>query len=328
MKVVQQVAYTNPRDAVICADVDDLAEPQGEQVVLEMEAFPINPADVLTLTGSYAARPPLPTLLGAEGVGRVIAVGPDVSGIEVGDRVMPLDRDNWVQRKLVPASQAVKVDPDGDPLQLAMLKVNPATSYLMLNRYVDLQPGDYVVQNAANSAVGLGVIALAKRKGIRTINVVRRESLKSELESRGADLVVVEGEDLSERVRAAVGDAPVRLALDAVAGTSCLHLSQCLSDEGIVVNYGLLSGQPCAINASETVFRSISLQGFWLAKMLRNMGEPERTSLYAELTPLLADGTLSPPIEATYGIEQIKDAVEHAARAQRGGKILVTPNPS
>lgn len=326
MKVVHQVAYAAPADAVQCVEVDELGPATGDQVTVEMEAFPINPADVLALTGDYAARPPLPVIPGAEGVGKVVEAGPGVASLKVGDRVIPLDRGNWVQRKQVNEENVVRIDAAADVLQLAMLKVNPATAHLMLSRYVDLQPGDYVIQNAANSGVGTCVIALAKRLGVRTINVVRRPELRASIEARGADLVLVDGDELASEVREAVGDAPVRLAIDAVAGSSCMRLSKCLSEEGVVVNYGLLSGEPCMINASETVFRSISLQGFWLAKMLMQMPRDQKEALYAELAPLVSDGTLNVPVERTYRIDEIDRAVSHAARSARDGKVLVTPN--
>ena len=325
MKIIQQVDYGVADQCVRCVTVEDPPPPTGGDILIDIDAFPINPADILTLNGTYATRPPLPATPGAEGIGRVIAVGPEVSDLSVGDTVMPLSRGNWMQRKCVSQAEVIKV-PAGDPLQLAMLKVNPATAFLMLTTFITLQSGNFVIQNAANSGVGRAVIALAQKLGFKTVNVVRRQELVADLTESGAEFVFVDGPSLAERVRAEVGEAPVRLAIDAVAGSSCLRLANCLSDGGTVVNYGLLSGEPCMIDPQDTVFRGIALGGFWLAPHLQAAPREDLESLYAELAALVLDGALATPVEATYPIEDIQSAVAHAARSGRNGKVLVTPN--
>jgi trans-2-enoyl-CoA reductase len=326
MKQVQFTAFGTPHEVAGCIEVPDVGPPGPDEVVIEVEAFPINPADLLTITGGYAVRPQLPATLGAECVGRVVAVGSDVQRLAPGDRVINLGRDNWCQRRRVPAAQALAVPADADVLQLAMLKVNPATALLMLRNYVALQPGDWVIQDAANSGVGTNLIRLARADDIRTVNVVRRSALTEPLQAIGADVVVVDGDDLAARVQGATGGAAIRLAIDAIGGAMVLRLADCLAEGGTVVNYGLLSGQPCQLGAHHTIFKGITLTGFWLQKMLTSMARPELESLYADLAGRVADGTLRVEVEATYPIEEIKAALAHAERAGRSGKILVLPN--
>ena len=326
MKQVQFTAFGVPHEVAACVDVPDVGAPGADEVVIEVLAFPINPADLLTMSGGYAVRPQLPATLGAECVGRIAAVGSNVQHLAVGERVINLGRDNWCQRRKVPAAQALKVPADADLLQLAMLKVNPATALLMLRNYVDLQPGDWVIQDAANSGVGTNLIRLAKVDGIRTVNVVRRESLVAPLRDIGADVVVVDGDDLAERVRQATGGASIRLAIDAIGGAMVLRLADCLAEGGTVVNYGLLSGEPCQLGAHHTIFKSITLTGFWLQKALTAMARPDLEALYADLAARVADGTLHVAVEATYPIEEITAALAHAEREGRSGKILVLPN--
>ena len=326
MKQVQFAAFGTPHEVAACVEVPDVGAPGPDEVVIEVEAFPINPADLLTMTGGYAVRPPLPATLGAECVGRIAAVGADVQHLAPGDRVINLGRDNWCQRRKVPAAQALAVPADADVLQLAMLKVNPATALLMLRNYVALQPGDWVIQDAANSGVGTNLIGLAKADGIRTVNVVRRSSLTQPLQAIGADVVVVDGDDLAARVRDATGGASIRLAIDAIGGALVLRLADCLAEGGTVVNYGLLSGQPCQLGAHHTIFKAITLTGFWLQRALTSMARPDVEALYAALAARIADGTLRVEVEATYPIEEIKAALAHAERAGRAGKILVLPN--
>ncbi len=326
MKAVQFDSFGMPHQVGTCAELPDPGAPDPDEVVVEVEAFPINPADLLTLDGSYAARPDLPAIPGAEGVGRVAAAGTQVTNVAVGDRVILLSRNNWTQKRRTKAATVLPVSADLDVLQLAMLKVNPATALLMLRRYVDLQSGDWVIQDAANSGVGTCLIGLAKAAGIHTVNVVRRQSLVDRLTQRGADVVVVDGDDLADRVREATGGAAVKLAIDAVAGDICMRLADCLAEGGTLVNYGLLSGKPCMLSASHTVFKGITLTGFWLAKHLTQSPTAEVAALYTELAGRIADGTIHVDVEATYAIEDIKAALAHAEREGRDGKILVTPN--
>ena len=326
MKQVQFAAFGAPHEVAACVEVPDVGAPAADEAVIEVLAFPINPADLLTITGGYAIRPQLPATLGAECVGRIAAIGSGVRDLAVGDRVINLGRDNWCQRRKVPAAQALRVPAAADVLQLAMLKVNPATALMMLRRYVRLQPGDWVIQDAANSGVGTNLIKLASADRIRTANVVRREALIAPLREIGADVVVVDGPDLAGRVREATGGAAIRLAIDAIGGDMVLRLADCLADGGTVVNYGLLSGQPCQLGAHHTIFKGITLTGFWLQKQLTSMARPELEQLYADLAARIADGSLRVEVEATYPIEEIKAALAHAGREGRGGKILVLPN--
>jgi NADPH:quinone reductase-like Zn-dependent oxidoreductase len=129
---------------------------------------------------------------------------------------------------------------DADPQQLAMLAINPPTAALLLSEYVDLKPGEWVVQNAANSGVGRWVIAFAKTRGLKTVNIVRRPELVAELQAIGGDVVVVDSPDVSERIKAAVGQAELRLALDGVSGPATGVLAATLSPRGTLVSFAAM----------------------------------------------------------------------------------------
>jgi trans-2-enoyl-CoA reductase len=326
MKAVQFDAFGAAHEVARMVDFPEPKPPAGDEVLVEVEAFPINPVDLLTIAGSYAARPPLPAVPGSEALGRVLAVGAGVSHVAAGDRVLMMSRENWVQRKTIKSSEAILIGVQADPLQLAMLKINPPTAYLMLTRYRELAPGDWLIQNAANSSVGTSLISLAKAQGIRTLNVVRRADRVEPLKEKGADVVLVDGPDLAQRARAAIGDGTLPLAIDAVAGDATGRLAECLSEGGVVVNYGMLSKLPCAVDPHQIVFREITLTGFWLVKFLAAMSSEERAALYGDLGRRVASGELAVEVAAVYPIEKIGPALEHAARANRGGKILLTPN--
>lgn len=325
MKVVRFASFGIPHLVAECVEMPDLGPPAEDEVIVDVEAFPINPADLLTLSGRYAVKPPLPATPGAEGVGRVAAAGSAVGHVRPGERVLLLSRENWTEQRKVKAEQVLKLPEAVDVLQLAMLKVNPATALLMLREYVELTPGDWVIQDAANSGVGANLIRLAKSGGIKTVNVVRREALIEPLRAIGADIVVLDGDDLARRVRTQTHGAEIRLATDAIAGDICLRLADCLVDGGVIVNYGMLSGRPCVLAPEQLVFKGITLTGFWLATRLNRMSYEEKAALYADLAQRAADGSLHVNIEAVYPIDDIKTALEHAEREGRDGKILVTP---
>src|SRR5512132_3785146 len=219
MKQILLERYGQPEEGVRCAEVPDVGAPGAGEVVFEVLAFPVNPADISFCRGSYRLKPTLPATPGAECVGRVTAVGAGVAHVTRGDLVINLQRENWAQRRRVKGDDVIPV-PAGLPLrQAAMLRINPPTALLMLTDIVpDLKPGDWVIQNVANSAVGRLLIRLARARGVRTMNVVRRESLFAELTALGADGCVVDGAGIADAVKAKIGRDPVRLGIDAVSG--------------------------------------------------------------------------------------------------------------
>ena len=230
MKVIEYTNHGAPHEVCRCVETAEPGEPGPGEVVVAVEASAINPADLLIIEGRYPGPAELPARQGIEGAGRIEVVGDGVEDLAEGDRVMLLGRANWAETVRLPAEQAVKIPQALDVLEAAQMKANPPTAKFMLEDFVDLEPGDWVIQNAANSAVGRHVIRFAASRGIQTINVVQRPSLAPTLEAIGSDLVVVDGDDLGERVRAEIGNATVALTLDAAGGTPCRHLADCLTD--------------------------------------------------------------------------------------------------
>ncbi|PAU64103.1 alcohol dehydrogenase [Pseudomonas sp. PIC25] len=313
-----------PQDVIDAVEFE-LPPPAAGQVLVKVLAAPINPSDVLTLTGEYGMLPPLPAVGGNEGVGRVEALGPEVGSLKVGQTVLlPAGCGTWTTHLVAAANKLIPL-PDADPQQLAMLTVNPPTAYLMLREFVDLQPGDWVIQNVANSGVGSYLIQLAKLRGLKTVNVVRRESAVAGVQAEGGDVVLVDGPDLHKRVREATGGAAIRLGIDAVGGRATDHLAACLAEGGTLVNYGMMSGEPCQLSPASSVFRDITLRGFWLARWFRNASPADQMKVYGELTQLIASGKLHARIAATYDVSEIKQAVAAAASGERDGKILIVP---
>ena len=188
---------------------------------------------------------------------------------------------------------------EADPLQLAMMTINPPTAALLLSEFVRLDPGAWVIQNAANSAVGLYLVQLARHRGFRTVNVVRREDAAAIVREAGGDVVVIDDDDLARRVIGATGGAAIRLGIDAVAGTATGRLADCLCDDAILVNYGRMSDASCTVQPDAFIFRNLTMRGFWLVNWYRQTPEGARAVLLGEIAELIAKGKLHAPIHAT-----------------------------
>lgn len=317
----------NPAEFIGAVEFDTPSLAEG-QALVQVLAAPINPSDVLTLTGMYGALPPLPAVGGNEGVGKVVAHGPGVTSPPIGQTVLlPVGCGTWATHIVADAKRLMPLPNEADPVQLAMMTVNPPTAKLMLSEFVDLQPGDWVIQNAANSGVGEYLVQIAKLRGLKTVNIVRRESAIDAVKAAGGDVVVVDGPGLMKRVAEATGEAKIRLGIDAIGGEATNRLASCLAVGGTLVNYGVMSGEDCVISARNFVFKDVTLKGFWLAFWFRNAPFEKQMAVMGEIAKLIATGKLHTRVHATYDVSQIKEAVTAAATGERSGKILIVPKP-
>ena len=250
MRAIHLTAFGNPAQGLEFVQIREPAAPSRGQALIGVEFSPIDLSDLLVVSGAYPFRPSLPSVIGNEGVGRILAVGPGVDNVAVGDRVLtPLYGLAWAEQIVVPAEGLFALPADVDPQQLAMLTINPPTAGLLLSEFVDLAAGDWVVQNAANSGVGRAVIAFAKARGFKTINLVRRTELIDELKALGGDLVIVDAPGGLDLVKATLGTAAPRLAIDGVGGPSAATLINLLGRDGTLVAYAALGKAPIAISA-------------------------------------------------------------------------------
>jgi trans-2-enoyl-CoA reductase len=298
-------------------------EPGADEVLVRMLAAPINPADLNVIEGTYGELPLLPCTIGNEGVGVVDRVGASVSGFALGQTVLPLAFGTWAEQMVVPAESLVALPEGLDPLQAAMLVVNPATAWRMIHDFVKLQPGDWIVQNAANSGVGRSVIQLAKAIGLRTLNVVRRAELIDELRVSGADVVVTENTDLKADALTLCGSVLPKLGLNAVGGASALNLANALCAGAPLVTYGAMSRQPLKIPNGLLIFKNICLHGFWLRRWKETASRREVRNTYERLAAYLATGVLHTPVHKVFQLDQALEAIVEAAQEKRSGKVLL-----
>lgn len=319
-KALIHKAFGSPSE-VLELEERTLGEPGKGEVLLRILAAPIHPSDFGVILGKYGWLPDLPAVAGREGVAEVAALGPEVGTVRPGDHVtLPRGTGSWQTHALVPASGLFKV-PEDIPVEMAaMATVNPPTAWRLL-RDADLMEGDWVVQNAANSAVGLHVIEMARHLGLRTLNVVRREELVEPLKAHGADVVVLEESGYEKRVGDWTGGKPVRLALNSVGGESAMRLVRALSPGGIHITFGAMAFEAVRFPTRALIFDGITLKGFWMDQWYRDQSPPRLQIMFDKVFDLMRKGTVRATVAAGYSLDDYKAALE-AASSPRLGKVL------
>ena len=324
-KSINAVVYErhgNPVD-VLRVEQQPWPKPAPHEAVVQMRAAPINPADLNQIEGKYPVRTELPATPGFEGAGIVVDLGAGVTNVAVGALViLPHNIGTWRDALAVKADELVVVPAGIEPVHAATLKINPLTAWRLLDDYVDLKKGDWLIQNAANSAAGRTVIQIARELGYKTVNVVRRMELIDELRAEGGDVVLVDGEDLREKVKSATSDAPIRLGLNAVGGDSALRLANCLAPRSTLVTFGAMSLQPLKIPNRQLIFKDLRFRGIWINKWYDNATIEERMDAFRPLFEMAERGLLKTKVEKSYPLTEAKAAVAHAAQGKRSGKIV------
>lgn len=323
-RAVRFTRFGEPAEVLGAEEVPTPAARAGE-VVVRMRARPVNPSDLSLVRGRYGQLPPLPATPGLEGAGEVESLGEGVAGVAVGARVVPIGvTGTWSQRVVVPAAQLVPVPADVDDERAAQLVVNPLTAWVMLTEELDVQPGEWLLQDAAASTLGRVVLQLARARGFRTINVVRRESHAEELRALGADEVIVgDGEGLPERVREITGGAGVTKAMDAVGGELGAQMARALAPTGTLLVYGRLSQQAMPLDTGAQIFGGTTLRGFWLTRWMTESPPARVADAMRTVLGLMGEGVIAPPVAARYDLDDVREAVRHAERPGRSGKVLL-----
>ena len=314
--------HGNPPD-VLRVESQPWPAPAPDEVVVKMRAAPINPADLNQIEGKYPVRPELPAIPGFEGAGVVVEIGADVKSVTNGALVIvPHNIGTWRDAIAVKADELVIVPAGIEPVDAAMLKINPMTAWRLLHDYVDLKKGDWLIQNAANSAAGRAVIQIARELSYKTVNVVRRKELIDELRSEGGDVVLVDGENLRNQAKNATGGASIRLALNSVGGDSALRLANCLAPASTMVTFGAMSLQPLKIPNGLLIFKDLRFRGIWINKWYDNATKEQRMETFRSLFDMAKRGLLKAKVEKAYPLAEARAAVARAAQGKRSGKII------
>jgi NADPH:quinone reductase-like Zn-dependent oxidoreductase len=325
---MKRVVFERPGPPAEVLHVQDdvpAPEPSRGEVLVRMLASPINPSDLMYVAGGYGIKPRLPATPGFEGVGVVEATGGGVLGwLRKGKRVAVIyDRTGtWAEYTLTKARQVVPVPDAISDEHAATFFVNPATALVMTQDVLRVTRGAWLLQSAAGGELGKMVIRLGQKFGFRTLNVVRRREQVEELKKLGADAVIVESDGpLPEQV-SRITDS-VRYALDPVGGKTGTEVIASLSPGGRCLLYGSLTDEPVSLHPRLAIGNEIRVEGFWLAPWMKRQGVLTLLRLFRRVRMLMREGVLQTHFAATYPLEEVRKAVEHAAAPGKGGKVLL-----
>lgn len=324
MRRVVHEQFGEPADVLAVQDGPELQPGDGELLV-EMLLSPVHNHDLWTIKGLYGVRPALPATAGSEAVGRVVAVGEGVPPKWLGARVAAAGiRGAWAESFVVPAAAVVPV-PDEVPDTLAAQLVAMPFSAIALLEWMELSEGDWVVQTAANGAVGRVFDALARARGLQVVNLVRRTSAVGELQEAGmTNLVSTSDDDWVAQVRALVGGGAAA-AVDSVGGDVGSALLETLGFGGQLVVFGAATGRPLTVNGGTVIFKELRIRGFWGSKVGRWMTDETRTRLFGELIGRAATGLLPLGVGAIRSLEDAGLAAQETVAPGKVGKILLRP---
>ncbi len=309
---------------VLHAETLEIGEPQKGQAVVKLLKAVVNPSDLGMIGGSYGRLRPLPAIAGREGVGEVVALGSDTEYPKIGTIVqLPPEPGAWSQYQICDASKLVVV-PSGLPLDMcAMAFINPPTALCVLENFVDLKEGDWLIQNGASSAVGYFMIQMCAARGIKTVNVLRNAKERgAELEAIGADIVVDESEFDAKDIKARTG-GKLKLGLNQIGGNSVSNMIKAMGDSATIVTIGGMVSDAIRFPTRFLIFNDLHLCGFWWDKFQCTHSAEEVKTIYDKIFKMIADGVLKAPVDSVYKLSDINAAITRACENSRSGKVML-----
>jgi len=325
MRALVHSSFGDPAEVLSVEDVP-LPEPGPGQVRLRVLLATVHNHDLLTVRGLYGYKPELPARSGTEAVGVVDAVGEGVDAALIGRRVTVAGAFGaWAEYVLASAAGLIPVPDDIPDEQAAQLGSMPFSAISVLDS-LGIGAGDWMIQNAANGAVGRMVAQLAAARGVHVVSLVRRSAGIAELAAQGVENVVAtDTEDWQDRVRALTGDAAIRAGIDSVGGDATGQIATMLGEHGLLVVFGAMASPTMRISSGDVIFQQLTVRGFWGSKVAAAMPADRRGAFFGELLQRIREGVLTLPVEAVLPLEQAGEASEGTLRAGRAGKILLRP---
>ncbi|WP_305972136.1 MULTISPECIES: zinc-binding dehydrogenase [unclassified Mameliella] len=322
MKAVIHETFGEPAEVLKTADVD-APKPGAGQVLVKTILSTIHNHDLWTVHGSYGVKPELPAIGGTEAVGVVEALGEGVPQELLGKRVTSAGAmGTWAEYFTAPAAGVVPL-PDAISDEAGAQLVAMPFSAISLLEFLHVSEGDWIVQTAANGAVGKILAKLAEARGVKVLNLVRRDAAKAELTELGIENVLVtEGKDWIEEAKALLGPEGARAAVDSVGGDMGADLVELLGVEGLLVTFGTATGAPLQLDTGPIIFKHITLKGFWGKKVIEEMSGEDRKRLMTELVTLAAQGKLPMTVDQVFSLDEGAEAATAARATGRKGKVM------
>ncbi|WP_367111149.1 zinc-binding dehydrogenase [uncultured Psychrobacter sp.] len=326
MRTANYNKFGKPSEVLSVSDTPT-PEPKDNEVRIKTILSSIHNHDLVTIKGEYGNKPDLPATGGSEAVGTIDALGSDVKGFEKGQRVVVSGvQGTWAEYFIAPAQSLIPI-PDAIDDEIAAQLIAMPMSALLLIEFLNIKPGQWIIQNAANGAVGESMAMLAAERNINTINLVRSKESEQELIDLGIteNNVITDNDDWKDQVKKIVGDAKISGAVDAVGGRSGGDLVSLLGKHGVMAALGGMSGKPLTLNPSDLIFNLSQVKGFWAGDMMQDMSKDKMQRLTRELIESAANGKLNLPTGGVYDLDDIQKAVSDDVQSDKKGKILIKP---
>jgi NADPH:quinone reductase-like Zn-dependent oxidoreductase len=324
MRAVVHETFAEPADVLTVAE-RPVPQPAAGQVLVRTVLSPIHNHDLWTVRGTYGFKPELPAQSGTEALGVVEALGEGVTNLTVGQRVAGGTFGVWAEYYVADAAGLIPV-PEAMTDESAAQLVSMPFSAISLLHSLDLHEGDWLIQNAANGAVGRMVAQLAAARGINVIGLVRRAAGVDELREQGIErIVATDAEDWQDQVTAITGGAPIVAGVESVGGKAAADIVSTLAENGTLVVFGAMASPMMEIPSGAVIFKQVTVKGFWGSVVSRTMPADTKQQLFGELIQRVLDGSLTLPVAETFVFEDVRDAVRASDTAGRVGKVLLRP---
>lgn len=304
---------------------EEAPEPElrAHQALIRVDAAGVNYADLMRRGGNYPG-PDLPASLGLEAAGTVTAVGAEVTGVSVGQRVMAMGPGGQAELVAVNGNFVFPYPETIDPVQAGGMPIVFLTAYHLLKTRGQLEPGHTVLVQAGASGVGTVAIQLAKAWGARVIATASTQEKLDLCRSLGADVVINYTEqDFEEAVNEQSGGAGVELILECVGGPVLEKSLRCVASYGRMITYGNASGTPASLPAGEIFAANRTVIGFSIGRSPQ--GRLDHQAAMSEIFPLLADGRARLVVDQVLPMSEVAAAHRHLAGRGTRGKVILCP---
>ncbi len=314
--------YGKPTEVVQAEEIEVPTLKEGQILVKFLRAA-INPSDLGMIGGSYGTLKELPAIAGREGVGEVVEVASGAT-IKIGERVrLSAELGTWQQYQVLDSANAMVVPSDIDINTESMAFINPPTALCVLEEFEKLNAGDWIIQNGAGSALGYFMIQICASRGIKTVNMLRNADAKrAELEKIGANIVVDEKDFDAKKIKE-LTEGKLLLGLNQIGGESVSNMIKAMGNSATIATIGAMVSDAVRFPTRFLIFNDLRLRGFWWDKYQRTHSKEEVASIFNKIFAMIKDGTLQAPVDSTFKLENVNDALKRASENSRMGKVML-----
>jgi NADPH2:quinone reductase len=322
--------------AVVCQElgppsllrIEDRPDPQPDPaaVVVAVEAAGVNFVDGLFIAGQYQIKPPLPFTPGSEVAGRISAIGDEVTGFAVGQRVMATTGlGGFASHVVVPALALVTLPDVLDAPRAATFTQSYCTCVFALRDRAHVQPGESVLVLGAGGGIGLAAIAVARALGCRVMGAASSAEKRAAALAAGAEAVLdSSSEPVKDRAREWAGGTGVDVVVDPIGGGAAEPALRALGDRGRYLVIGFASGAIPSIPLNQVLLRNRIVLGIdWGIWSMQHA--VEQRTLVDNLMAMVECGDLSPVHPATYPLEKVSTVLDDLLSRRIVGKVALVP---